>query len=202
MPSVIKTVIFTILVPGTVTVYLPYRLLGPGATVASPFGLLGALPIVLGAMVYLWCAWDFAMAGHGTPAPIDPPKILVATGPYRVVRNPMYMGVLLILLGESVAFASFPILYYALVVWLFFHLFVVLYEEPTLRQKFGSSYQEYCNTVSRWIPRPPRQDQSRSSTEQQVDSMAWILERIEVVARARCHVDRAPLCGLERHAGS
>jgi hypothetical protein len=97
MSSVIKTVIFTILVPGTVTVYLPSRLLGPGTTVASPFGLLGTLPIVLGAMVYLWCAWDFAMAGHGTPAPIDPPKILVATGPYRVVRNPMYMGVLLIL---------------------------------------------------------------------------------------------------------
>ena len=88
--------------------------------------------------------------------PLIRPQSLSQQGPYRVVRNPMYMGVLLILLGESVAFASIPILYYALVVWLFFHLFVVLYEEPTLRQKFGSSYQEYCNTVSRWIPRPPR----------------------------------------------
>ena len=70
-----------------------------------------------------------------------------------MVRNPMYVGVLLILLGESITFASLPILQYAVVVWLFFHLFVIFYEEPTLRQEFGASYEEYCKTVPRWIPR-------------------------------------------------
>lgn len=151
--SVLKTLVFTILVPGTVTVVIPRRLLGAGAQPVVPFGLIGILPIALGAACYLWCAWNFASAGRGTPAPIDPPKVLVARGPYRVVRNPMYVGVVLILLGESVLFASMTLLWYALLLWLCFHLFVVLYEEPTLRRKFGTAYERYCKTVSRWVPR-------------------------------------------------
>jgi protein-S-isoprenylcysteine O-methyltransferase Ste14 len=147
--------IFTVLVPGTVTVVIPYPLLGSGPKTISHFGLIGASAIALGLAVYLWCALDFATAGRGTPAPVDPPKILVARGLYRMVRNPMYVGVLLILLGESITFASLPILQYTVVVWLFFHLFVVFYEEPTLKQKFGASYEEYRKNVPRWIPRAP-----------------------------------------------
>jgi protein-S-isoprenylcysteine O-methyltransferase Ste14 len=115
------------------------------------------LLIASGAAFYLWCAWEFAAAGLGTPAPIDPPKVLVARGLYRVVRNPMYVGVLLVLLGESLVFGSWALLRYAVLVWLCFHLFVVLYEEPALRRKFGASYEGYRKRVWRWTPRlPPR----------------------------------------------
>jgi protein-S-isoprenylcysteine O-methyltransferase Ste14 len=158
--SVLKTLVFTILVPGTVTVVIPRQLLGIGARAAIPLGLIGALPIALGAACYLWCAWDFASFGQGTPAPIDPPKVLVARGLYRVVRNPMYVGVLLIVLGESLLFASATLLGYALLIWVIAHLFVVFYEEPILRRKFGTSYETYRRTVPRWIPRqnllPPK----------------------------------------------
>jgi protein-S-isoprenylcysteine O-methyltransferase Ste14 len=152
----IKVVIFTILVPGTIVAVIPYALLGEESTKhPGPLGLLGLLPLALGVVFYLWCAWDFAAGGRGTPAPIDPPRLLVARGLYRVVRNPMYVGVLLILIGESIVFASSTILLYALVVWLMFHLFVVFYEEPALRKKFGMAYDEYRRSVSRWLPRRP-----------------------------------------------
>jgi protein-S-isoprenylcysteine O-methyltransferase Ste14 len=151
-----KVVIFTILVPGTIVAAIPYSLLREDpAPHPGPLGLLGMLPLALGVVFYLWCAWDFASAGRGTPAPIDPPRILVARGLYRVVRNPMYVGVLLILIGESMVFSSLVILQYTLVVWLMFHAFVVFYEEPTLRKKFGAAYEEYCRSVSRWIPHRP-----------------------------------------------
>jgi protein-S-isoprenylcysteine O-methyltransferase Ste14 len=151
--TLVKTLIFIVLVPGTVTVAVPYWLLGAGARPQGPWTLIGVLLIALGAASSLWCAWDFAVAGRGTPAPIDPPKALVARGLYRVVRNPMYLGVLLVLLGESVVFGSWALLRYAVLVWLCFHLFVVLYEEPALRRKFGASYEDYCRRVWRWTPR-------------------------------------------------
>ena len=151
-----KVVIFTVLVPGTIAVAIPYSLLAEEPMPhTGPLGLMGLLPLTLGVAFYLWCAWDFASAGRGTPAPIDPPRMLVARGLYRVVRNPMYVGVLLILIGESIIFSSLPILQYALFVWLMFHLFVVFYEEPTLRKKFGATYDEYRKSVSRWVPHRP-----------------------------------------------
>lgn len=160
MPLFLKTLLFTIVAPGTVTVLLPYLLLhsrlpgGPGFLgIASPVG--GCL-IALGFAIYLWCARDFAVRGGGTPAPIDAPRELVVAGLYRFVRNPMYVGILTILLGEVVFFDSAKLAAYALCVWLTFHLFVVLYEEPHLRQVFGESYVAYCGRVSRWLPRPPR----------------------------------------------
>jgi protein-S-isoprenylcysteine O-methyltransferase Ste14 len=151
--TLVKTLIFTILVPGMVAVAIPYWLLGSGGRPDSSWWPIGVLLIVPGAALYLWCAWAFVTAGQGTPAPIDPPKRLVATGLYRMVRNPMYVGVVLILLGESIVFASLTLLGYALLAWMCCHLFVVLYEEPALRRKFGRSYKEYCKSVPRWIPR-------------------------------------------------
>jgi protein-S-isoprenylcysteine O-methyltransferase Ste14 len=91
--------------------------------------------------------------GHGTPAPIDAPKHLVVHGLYKYVRNPMYIGVLLVIVGAAVLFQSRRVLVYGAIVGLFFHLFVVLFEEPLLRKKFGESYLSYCRGVGRWVPR-------------------------------------------------
>ena len=158
MPA-LKTLLFTVVVPGTVTVLLPYWFLSSEPTVfTTQLGVvryLGLLPILLGASIYLWCAWDFAATGKGTPAPIDPPKQLIVRGLYRWVRNPMYVGVLLILLGEALFFASPTLVAYPAAIFGVFHIFVILYEEPTLRGKFGDPYQRYCNSVPRWIPRKP-----------------------------------------------
>jgi len=97
--------------------------------------------------------WDFAANGRGTLAPVDPPRTLVVRGLYRYVRNPMYVGVMTILLGESLFFASTTLLRYAIGCFVAFHLFIMLYEEPTLRSKFGESYITYCSAVNRWLPR-------------------------------------------------
>src|SRR5262249_54794971 len=131
----LKTLIFTIIAPGTVAVLIPRWLLQAGPTQpTSPLRYLGLIPLLIGAAVYFWCSWDFATVGRGTPAVIDPPKTLVARGLYRFVRNPMYVGVFSILLGEAALFASATLLEYAAIVFLIFYLFVVFYEEPTLRK--------------------------------------------------------------------
>jgi len=153
----VKTAIFTVLVPGAVGVYVPYRLLARAERTwdLGAFRYLGLVPIVLGAAIYLWCAWDFSVTGRGTPAPIDPPKELVAHGLYRWVRNPMYVGVLSVVLGEALLYGAPVLLEFAAVGFAFFHLFVVLYEEPTLEAKFGEAYARYRRTVPRWLPRRP-----------------------------------------------
>lgn len=117
------------------------------------FSRFGLVPILLGALMYLWCACDFTFTGKGTPAPIDPPKELVVRGLYRFVRNPIYVGAALVIIGESVLFESTRLFVYALLLLLVFHLFVIYYEEPGLREKFGEAYEQYCRTVPRWMPR-------------------------------------------------
>jgi protein-S-isoprenylcysteine O-methyltransferase Ste14 len=152
-----KTLIFTLVVPGTVTVLVPYWLLSSraarGALPIGDAGYMGLLPMLIGALIYFRCAWDFTFTGKGTPAPMDPPKELVVRGLYQYVRNPMYVGVLSLLLGEALLFASRVLLQYAGVVFVMFYLFVVFYEEPVLKQKFGPSYMRYCQSVPRWVPR-------------------------------------------------
>ena len=108
---------------------------------------------LIGAAIYFRCAWEFAVGGLGTPAPIAPTKFLVTTGLHRYIRNPMYVGVALVILGEAALFHSFHLVEYAGVMLLIAHTFVVLYEEPTLRRQFGESYEEYQRAVPRWIPR-------------------------------------------------
>jgi protein-S-isoprenylcysteine O-methyltransferase Ste14 len=95
----------------------------------------------------------FALQGLGTPAPIFPTSHLVVSGLFRYVRNPMYVAVLSLILGQGLFFGSVRILEYGSAVWLAFFLFVFLYEEPTLRNSFGGEYKEYCANVPRWIPR-------------------------------------------------
>ncbi len=147
----LKIVLFTLLIPGAVTVYIPLRLLSP--PVITPLSLLhlpALLAMLCGALIYLRCAWDFAIQGKGTPAPLDPPKHLVIAGLYRRTRNPMYQGVILLLLAECVYFGDTTLLLYAGTVALVFHLFVVFYEEPALLRRFGTDYSGYCRHVPRW----------------------------------------------------
>ena len=152
-----KILLFTLFLPVVFIVLVPYFLESFfGGWLAVDIGIIryiGLIPILFGIFVYIRCAWSFGSAGKGTPAPIDPPKKLVVQGLYRYVRNPMYVGVLALLIGESILFSSLVLFLYAAVVFLCFHLFVVLYEEPTLRDKFGDSYRQYCDSVPRWLPR-------------------------------------------------
>lgn len=120
----------------------------------------GAIPGVLlmagGGLVALACIALFVSRGRGTPAPFDAPTEFVASGPYRYVRNPMYVGGLLVLAGFGLYLRSPSVLLMSLLVALIIHLFVVYYEEPTLRAKFGASYEKYCERVKRWIPARPQ----------------------------------------------
>src|SRR5262252_1062603 len=117
---------------------------------------LAALPSVVGFAVALRCVWDFGWTGHGTPAPIAPPQRLVVVGFYRHVRNPMYLGFAVGWIGLWVVFghANPRLIIAVAAVALGVHLFVVLYEEPTLSKKFGPDYEDYCGNVRRWLPRP------------------------------------------------
>jgi protein-S-isoprenylcysteine O-methyltransferase Ste14 len=123
---------------------------------AGPWRWLGVAPAALGVPGLLWCVFDFARVGRGTLAPLDPPKIVVRSGLYRWVRNPMYVSNLFTLLGESLLYQSWAVALWTVVAGLGFHLFVVLYEEPHLARTFGAEYEAYLASVPRWLPRPPR----------------------------------------------
>ncbi len=106
-----------------------------------------------GAAVALWCILTFVVVGKGTPAPFDPPRQLVMRGPYRLVRNPMYLGAGLALCGAAIFYRSPALLGYVLALAVITHAFVVWYEEPTLRRLFGTDYEAYRSRVRRWLPR-------------------------------------------------
>jgi len=151
---ILKTILFTIFVPGSVLVLIPYWLLdGFPRPERGPLTWVGMLIMLLGAAVYFRCAWEFAVRGLGTPAPIAPTKFLVTTALHRYMRNPMYIGVLGVLLGEAATFRALVLLEYAAFCFAAAYLFVLFYEEPTLRRQFGESYEEYRRSVPRWIPR-------------------------------------------------
>ncbi len=115
-----------------------------------------AIPVIVaGAALYLWCVWNFAAVGRGTPGPWDAPARVVVTGPYAWVRNPIYIAALVIVAGEAWLFRSWALLCYAGVMAVFFHVFVIGYEERTLSRSFGRSYLDYQHRVRRWLPRPP-----------------------------------------------
>lgn len=116
---------------------------------------VGMLLIVLGAVLVLACLASFVVRGQGTPFPLDPPVTFVPSGPYRYVRNPMYIGAALVLAGYGLWERSGAITMFALAFLLFFHVFVVLVEEPGLERRFGESYLAYKRDVRRWLPRRP-----------------------------------------------
>lgn len=157
----LRSLFFTLLFPGTVTVGIPVWLLVSERSWSFPADqwvrFLGVPLMVLGAVALLRCIWEFFWTGRGTLAPVDPPKVLVVQGLYRFVRNPMYVAVLTVLMGETVFFHSAAILLEAVLFWLITHLFVIFYEEPALTRMFGESYASYRQQVGRWLPRFPRQ---------------------------------------------
>ena len=108
---------------------------------------------MIGGSIYSWCVFDFASFGRGTPAPIDAPKKLVRRGLYRYSRNPMYVGVLTVIYGWAILYLSIAVAVYGIVVACCFYCFVVFFEEPILRKRFGSDYEQYCAEVPRWLAR-------------------------------------------------
>jgi protein-S-isoprenylcysteine O-methyltransferase Ste14 len=152
----LQNLLFTILVPGTVAVYMPLLITRGKAISMIPILLVvGIIFLVIGISIYSWTVWEFATFGRGTTLPIDPPKRLVVKGVYRYTRNPMYLGVMLVILGWAVLYAEWQIMIYAIGVGIVIHLFVVLYEEPKLTELFWDDYTTYRQSVGRWSPRIP-----------------------------------------------
>ena len=143
---------------GLLLVYLPNQILS-SAGISQPAAIgiwqgAGMLVGVCGAALALTCILTFVSVGRGTPAPFDPPRRLVVRGPYRFIRNPMYVGAGLAVAGAALFYQSLPLLGYAGLFLVLTHLFVVFYEEPTLRETFAGDYEAYCERVGRWWPKP------------------------------------------------
>lgn len=124
-----------------------------GVAIPSWMASLGLLFTIAGGVLAFLCIATFVLRGHGTPAPFDAPRQFVIVGPYRYVRNPMYVGGFAVLLGLSIYLRSVSILLLSLAFCIAVNLFVHLYEEPHLRDVFGNTYEEYCRAVPRWLPR-------------------------------------------------
>ena len=156
MTLLAKNLLFTVVVPGTVAVYVPLWIAGDRTLAPISGQVAGGLLLLLGVAIYAWCVWDFATFGRGTPAPVDAPKRLVVRGLYRYSRNPMYVGVLCVIAGWALLFLAPGVVLYGAAVASAFHAFVVLYEEPRLAREFGEDYAAYRARVGRWLPAPVR----------------------------------------------
>jgi protein-S-isoprenylcysteine O-methyltransferase Ste14 len=165
--AITGSAIFLVLAPGIVAGYVPWRICR--WHIAAPLlgmrllRLLGGLLIAAGLPVLVDSFARFALQGLGTPAPLFPTRHLVVSGWFRYVRNPMYVAVVSVILGQGLLCGSVRVLEYGIAVWAAFHLFVLVYEEPTLRTSYGPDYEEFCAHVPRWIPRlrPWRQSKNR-----------------------------------------
>jgi protein-S-isoprenylcysteine O-methyltransferase Ste14 len=149
----------TLMLPGVVVGLIPYWLLHDPLAGQVDLGYApwwGTFFVATGLVVYVLTTWAFGQIGRGTPAPWDPPHVLVRSGLHAWVRNPMYIGVLLAIVGEALLAQSKGLLVYAGVVALLFRLRVVGYEEPRLRKMFGRAFDQYVADVPRWLPAPPR----------------------------------------------
>jgi protein-S-isoprenylcysteine O-methyltransferase Ste14 len=158
--ALLGSAIFFLIAPGIVAGYIPWTLtrwrLAPPLFGFFSLRVLGVLLIAAGLPVLVDSFLRFAIHGLGTPAPVAPPEHLVVSGLYGYVRNPMYVAVTSLIFGQGLLFGNVSVLEYGLLVWLGFFAFVYLYEEPTLRGKFGEEYEDYCARVGRWIPRLSR----------------------------------------------
>ena len=157
MWAVLGSALFLIIAPGIVAGFIPWwiskwNIQAPFLGFA-PLRALGALLLVVSVLVLLESFARFALQGVGTPAPVFPTRHLVVNGLYRYVRNPMYLAVVSIIFGQAMILGSVSLLAYGVLVWLTFHLFVLAYEEPTLRKTFGTEYDAFCANVPRWVPR-------------------------------------------------
>ena len=150
-----RSLLWTILFPGTVAGYVPWRYFGlrdARIDPSIPRHILGVVLIVAGVSLLAACIVEFARRGRGTLSPVDPPSHLVVHGLYRYVRNPMYLAVSTIVWGEWLLVPSTALALYWLAFFTFANVFVMGYEEPYLRSQFGDSYEAYTKRVGRWIP--------------------------------------------------
>ncbi len=155
--AIIGSAVFLVIAPGFVAGLMPWWI-SHWRVEAPFFGLplfrvVGGLLIMLGAIGLLDSFARFALRGVGTPAPVFPTRHLVVSGLYRYVRNPMYIAVVITILGQGLILGNVTLLEYGGLVWVLFHMFVLVYEEPTLKASFGSEYKHFCAGVPRWIPR-------------------------------------------------
>lgn len=153
----VRAVTYSALFIGFLLIFLPDRILSATGIIQPPaigvWQVAGMFLGACGALLALTCIFTFAFVGRGTPAPFDPPRRLVARGPYRLVRNPMYIGAGFALAGAALFYRSLVLAGYAGLFLILTHLFVLLYEEPTLRQTFGKDYEAYCLQTGRWWPK-------------------------------------------------
>lgn len=160
MYALVRALTYATLIVAVIVLLMPAgSLYWSGITRTGSIGLLqvaGMIVGIAGAALALWCVFIFAWMGKGTPVPFDPPRRLVVRGPYRVVRNPMAIGVGLAVTGAALFYQSAALFVFTALFFLVIHLFVVLYEEPTLRRQFGSQYDTYTRHVRRWWPRRSR----------------------------------------------
>jgi protein-S-isoprenylcysteine O-methyltransferase Ste14 len=157
----VRSLMWTILFPGFVAGYVPWRFFGLGQIQLkglSPISFLGLICIGLGVVLLAACIVEFARSGRGTLSPMDPPRHLVIRGLYKYVRNPMYLSVTTIVLGEVLLTHSLALAFYWAIWFGIVNLFVMGYEEPTLHQSFGRAYDEYTEHVGRWVPKFPSGD--------------------------------------------
>jgi protein-S-isoprenylcysteine O-methyltransferase Ste14 len=152
----LRSLLWTLLLPGFVAGYIPWVFFGlPNARIipVTPWTVLGFIFIAAGVVLLTACIFEFARSGRGTLSPIDPPRQLVVRGLYHYVRNPMYLSVTCIVLGEALLLRSQALFVYWLSWFLLVNVFVIAYEEPALRRHFGASYDDYARAVGRWVPR-------------------------------------------------
>jgi protein-S-isoprenylcysteine O-methyltransferase Ste14 len=155
--AIVGSAVFLVIAPGFVAGLVPWWIshwhLQPPLLGLLPLRFAGGLLTALGTVGLLDSFLRFALQGLGTPAPVFPTRHLVVSGLYRYVRNPMYVAVVSTILGQGFILGNVQLLEYGGLVWLLFHLFVLGYEEPTLRASFGAEYAAFCAAVPRWIPR-------------------------------------------------
>jgi len=154
--AVLGSAVFFVLAPGIVSGLVPWWISGRYTDTTSlgwPLKGFGGVLIAAGTWILVDSFVRFALQGLGTPAPVFPTRHLIVSGLYRYVRNPMYVAVVAIILGQSLLLGNARVFGYGVLVWIAFHLFVLIYEEPTLRFTHGKEYQEFRSNVPRWIPR-------------------------------------------------
>jgi protein-S-isoprenylcysteine O-methyltransferase Ste14 len=155
--AIIGATLFFLIAPGTLVGLVPYVITGwrlqPPLLDAVISRVAGGALLVMGLAGLLECFWRFVAVGSGTPNPAAPPERLVISGLYRIVRNPMYVALIIIIFGEALVLSNAWLIAYACAVWAAFHARIVLYEEPKLRAMFGDAYDAYQKRVHRWLPR-------------------------------------------------
>ena len=152
----VRAVLWAAVLPGLTVCFVPWRFFGVASAaldMTHPAHLAGLTFVAAGASLLAACIWEFAQRGRGTLSPLDPPRRLVISGLYRFVRNPMYVSVTAVVIGQAALFGDWRLLVYGAVFWLACHLFVMGYEEPTLARTFGDEYERFRANVPRWIPR-------------------------------------------------